>query len=72
ILEKLYHPKHIVIGNELVKLSSIQLSLGDRSSAMDSIIRLYEVITLYYGSHASKIFPYLESLQKEVSKLDEE
>ncbi|PIA59746.1 hypothetical protein AQUCO_00400563v1 [Aquilegia coerulea] len=72
ILEKLYHPKHIVIGNELVKLSSIELSLGDRSNAMDNIIRLCEVFTLYYGSHAPKIFPYLESLQKEASKLDEE
>ncbi|KAI5349160.1 hypothetical protein L3X38_002047 [Prunus dulcis] len=29
ILEKLYNPNHIVIGYELVKLSSIQLSLGE-------------------------------------------
>ncbi|KAG2730683.1 hypothetical protein I3760_01G305700 [Carya illinoinensis] len=32
ILEKLYGPNHIVIGYELVKLSSIQLSMGDRGA----------------------------------------
>ncbi|BFG23033.1 hypothetical protein CerSpe_093070 [Prunus speciosa] len=38
ILEKLYNPNHIVIGCEHVKLSSIQLSLGD-CAAVDSINR---------------------------------
>nr|GME07068.1 SET and MYND domain-containing protein 4 isoform X1 [Ipomoea batatas] len=33
ILEKLYDPNHIVIGNELIKLGSIQLQLGNRDAA---------------------------------------
>ncbi|KAF6172693.1 hypothetical protein GIB67_042016 [Kingdonia uniflora] len=62
ILGKLYHEKHIVIANELVKLSSIQLSLGDRASAVENINRLKEIFSLYYGSHAAKIVPFLGSL----------
>ncbi|XP_010278902.1 PREDICTED: SET and MYND domain-containing protein 4 isoform X2 [Nelumbo nucifera] len=68
ILEKLYSTNHIVIGNELVKLASIQLSLGD-STVMDSINQLDEIFSLYYGSHSARIFPYLESLKREASKL---
>ncbi|KAH0979292.1 hypothetical protein GBA52_006469 [Prunus armeniaca] len=63
ILEKLYNPNHIVIGYELVKLSSIQLSLGD-SGAVDSINRLCDIFSCYYGSHTYKIFPYLQFLKR--------
>ncbi|GAV70275.1 TPR_1 domain-containing protein/TPR_10 domain-containing protein/TPR_11 domain-containing protein [Cephalotus follicularis] len=68
ILEKLYDPNHVVIGYELVKLSSIQLSLGD-SSVVDSIDRLSAIFSRYYGSHVDIVFPYLQSLQKEGCKL---
>ncbi|XP_008234145.1 PREDICTED: SET and MYND domain-containing protein 4 [Prunus mume] len=63
ILEKLYNPNHIVIGYELVKLSSIQLSLGD-CAAVDSINRLCDIFSCYYGSHTYKIFPYLQFLKR--------
>ncbi|OMO89946.1 Zinc finger, MYND-type [Corchorus olitorius] len=64
ILEKLYGPNHIVIGYELVKLSSIQLSLGDFTAA-DSINRLNLIFSRYYGQHAGIIFPYLHFLKRE-------
>ncbi|KAK9153387.1 hypothetical protein Sjap_000867 [Stephania japonica] len=69
ILEKLYHPKHIVIGNELVKLASIQLCTNDHISASDSINRLSVIFRLYYGSHATRMFPYLDSVKKDAAKL---
>ncbi|KAK9128247.1 hypothetical protein Syun_017044 [Stephania yunnanensis] len=69
ILEKLYHPKHIVIGNELVKLASIQLCTSDHISALNTIDRLNVIFQLYYGSHAMRIFPYLDSLKKDAAKL---
>ncbi|KAI3963892.1 hypothetical protein MKW92_003748 [Papaver armeniacum] len=69
ILEKLYNPNHIVIGNELVKLASLQQCLGDNTSALDSINRLDAIFSLYYGSHAAKVVPYLNSLKQEASKL---
>ncbi|OVA17151.1 SET domain [Macleaya cordata] len=69
ILEKLYHTNHIVIGNELVKLTSIQQCLGDCTSAMDSINRLDAIFSLYYGTHAAKVIPYLNSLKSEAGKL---
>ncbi|ONI27939.1 hypothetical protein PRUPE_1G112300 [Prunus persica] len=50
ILEKLYNHNHIVIGYELVKLSSIQLSLGD-CAAVDSINRPCDIFSCYYGSY---------------------
>ncbi|GMP23768.1 hypothetical protein CsSME_00001245 [Camellia sinensis var. sinensis] len=68
ILEKLYGPDHIAIGNELVKLSSIQLSLGDQS-AMDCLNRVAVIFSRYYGSHANTIFPYLQGLEREAHKL---
>ncbi|KAL5569695.1 hypothetical protein UlMin_026270 [Ulmus minor] len=67
ILEKLYHPNHIVIGHELAKLSSIQLSLDD-STALDNINRLSNIFSCYYGSHAHTIFPLLQFLQIESRK----
>ncbi|KAL5225736.1 hypothetical protein ABZP36_012375 [Zizania latifolia] len=33
ILEKLYHPNHIIIAHKLIKVVSIDLSLGDGASA---------------------------------------
>lgn len=69
ILEKLYHSKHIVIGHELMKLASIQLSLGDRTTARHNIKRLEAIFSLYYGSHVSEIFPYIEDLRREVDNL---
>ncbi|XP_077223586.1 tetratricopeptide repeat (TPR)-like superfamily protein isoform X2 [Tasmannia lanceolata] len=69
ILEKLYHKDHIVIGNELMKLASIQLSLHDLPAALSSINRLDAIFSLYYGSHAARLFPYLENLRREANKL---
>lgn len=68
ILEKLYGSNHIVIGYELMKLSSIQLSLGD-TAAMKSISRLAAIFSWYYGPHADMMFPYLGSLKRETCKL---
>ncbi|XP_052180260.1 uncharacterized protein LOC127793547 isoform X2 [Diospyros lotus] len=59
ILEKLYGPDHVALGNELVKLVSIQQLLGDESAA-DSIHRMETIFCRYYGSHANRIFPYLQ------------
>ncbi|CAA7403383.1 unnamed protein product [Spirodela intermedia] len=63
ILEKLYHDSHIAIGNELVKLASLQLSLGDHAAASDSVGRLEGIFSLYYGPHAGQIYHFLESLR---------
>ncbi|XP_057482812.1 uncharacterized protein LOC130769627 isoform X1 [Actinidia eriantha] len=68
ILEKLYGPGHVAIGNELIKLSSIQLSLGDRI-AVDSINWLDVIFSQYYGSHVNTVYPYLQSLKREAYKL---
>ena len=68
ILKKLYGPGHIAIGNELIKLSSIQLSLGDRI-AVDSINWVDVIFSQYYGSHVNTVYPYLQSLKREAHKL---
>ncbi|KAK1260971.1 hypothetical protein QJS04_geneDACA001961 [Acorus gramineus] len=68
ILEKIYHPNHIAIGNELVKLTSIQLLLGDHDSTLDNVNRLDAIFSLHYGAHATKIFPYLESIKRECDR----
>uniref|UniRef100_A0A5B7BBN2 Putative SET and MYND domain-containing protein 4 isoform X1 n=1 Tax=Davidia involucrata TaxID=16924 RepID=A0A5B7BBN2_DAVIN len=68
ILEKLYDPNHIVIGNELVKLSSIQRTL-DECTAKETINRVAAIVSRYYGSQADMIFPYLQSLKREAHKL---
>ncbi|PON71106.1 N-terminal acetyltransferase A, auxiliary subunit [Parasponia andersonii] len=68
ILEKLYTRDHIVIGHELVKLSSMQLALRD-STAIDTVNRLDKIFSCYYGSHAKTIFPHLQLLQEETQKL---
>ncbi|XP_073296910.1 uncharacterized protein [Primulina huaijiensis] len=63
ILEKLYGKDHIVIANELIKLVSIQLSMGHESAA-DNANRLVKIFSRYYGSHADIIFPHLTYLKK--------
>ncbi|CAI8598663.1 unnamed protein product [Vicia faba] len=65
ILEKLYDPDDIVIAYELVKLSSVQLSLGD-DSAVNSISRIGAIFSRYYGLHADLVFPYLQYLRREI------
>lgn len=64
----LYGNDHIAIGHELIKLSTIQLSLGDPSAA-DTINRLGLIFLRYYGSHADFIFPYLQTLKREANNL---
>ncbi|KAK7410797.1 hypothetical protein VNO78_01894 [Psophocarpus tetragonolobus] len=70
ILEKLYETDDIVIAYELVKLSSIQLSLDD-GTAMASISRIDDIFSRYYGLHADLIFPYLQYLRREIKKFSE-
>ncbi|XP_043706247.1 SET and MYND domain-containing protein 4 isoform X2 [Telopea speciosissima] len=67
ILEKLYTTNHIVIGNELVKLATIQLSLGE-STVVEIINRLDKIFSMHYGPHATRLFPYLQTLKGESSK----
>ncbi|CAK7343412.1 unnamed protein product [Dovyalis caffra] len=62
ILETLYDPDHIVIGYELVKLASIQLSLDD-PAAVDSINHLGVIFERYFGPHVDSIVPYLRCLK---------
>ncbi|KAF7816585.1 SET and MYND domain-containing protein 4 [Senna tora] len=64
ILEKLYDPDDIVIAHEIVKLCSIQISMGDKT-ALDSISRICDIFSRYYGPHAHVVFPYLQYLRKE-------
>ncbi|KAG8633611.1 hypothetical protein MANES_18G121600v8 [Manihot esculenta] len=71
ILEMLYGSDHIAVGHELIKLSTIQLSLGDPSAA-DTINRLGLIFLRYYGSHADFIFPYLQTLKREANNLTQE
>ncbi|KAJ1387499.1 Tetratricopeptide-like helical domain superfamily [Sesbania bispinosa] len=65
ILEKLYDPDDIVIAYELVKLSSIQLSLDD-VTVVDSISRIGDIFSCYYGLHANLVFPCLQYLRREI------
>ncbi|CAN6298856.1 unnamed protein product [Urochloa humidicola] len=66
ILEKLYHPKHIAIAHERIKLVSILLSQGDRASAAVAFARAEAIFSLYYGSHMEKILAYLGALKRAV------
>ncbi|XP_057949385.1 uncharacterized protein LOC131144640 isoform X3 [Malania oleifera] len=68
ILERLYGPNDITIGYELVKLASIQLSMGD-STASVSVDRMSEIFSCFYGSHADTMFPYLQHLKEETCRL---
>ncbi|XP_038895096.1 SET and MYND domain-containing protein 4 isoform X3 [Benincasa hispida] len=67
ILEKLYGENHIAIGNELLKLSSILISVGDHN-AVDCIKRLSKIFRCYYGSHVNTMFPFLNILKEETLK----
>ncbi|XP_020870414.1 SET and MYND domain-containing protein 4 isoform X2 [Arabidopsis lyrata subsp. lyrata] len=68
ILKKLYEDEHVVIGNEMVKLASIQLALGDSSGAWDTTKRLSKIFSKYYGSHAETLFSDLPCLKQEAVK----
>lgn len=68
ILEKHYGPDHVAIANELVKLASIQLSLGDQS-AVEISNRVDAIFLQYYGSHANTIFPFLQDLKTQAREL---
>ncbi|KAG6418529.1 hypothetical protein SASPL_120733 [Salvia splendens] len=64
ILEKLYGERHIAIGNELIKLASIQFSMGQEISS-DYTTRIVAIFSRYYGSHAEIMFPYVRYLKKQ-------
>ncbi|KAJ9545735.1 hypothetical protein OSB04_025442 [Centaurea solstitialis] len=63
ILEKLYGKDNIVIGNELVKLASIQLSFGD-PAVEQTINMINSIFSQHYGSHVSIMFPHLKFLKR--------
>ncbi|CAN8290187.1 unnamed protein product [Cochlearia groenlandica] len=68
ILKKLYENEHVVIGNEMVKLASIQLATGDSNGAWDTTKRLSQIFSKYYGSHAETLVSYLPCLKQEAAK----
>ncbi|XP_006662498.1 SET and MYND domain-containing protein 4 [Oryza brachyantha] len=68
ILEKLYHTKHIIIAHELIKLVSIELSMGDSASAAASFAQAEAIFSLYYGPDVKKIFPYVDVLRRNVGE----
>ncbi|CAN1301405.1 RNA polymerase II-associated protein 3 [Linum perenne] len=63
ILEVLYGGDHIVIGYELIKLASIQLSLNDPQVG-NTTERLERIFHRYLGMHADLVFPFLGALKK--------
>ncbi|XP_052134968.1 uncharacterized protein LOC127753521 [Oryza glaberrima] len=68
ILEKLYHPRHIIIAHELIKLVSIELSMGDGASAAAAFARADAIFSLYYGPDVERILPYVDVLRRTVSE----
>lgn len=68
ILEKLYHPRHIIIAHELIKLVSIELSMGDGASAAAAFARADAIFSLYYGPDVKRILPYVDALRRTVSE----
>ncbi|KAJ8433868.1 hypothetical protein Cgig2_032079 [Carnegiea gigantea] len=68
ILKKIFYSGHIALGNELVKLSSIQLALGDPAAA-DTIHEIDAIFSKHYGKHAEVLFPYLQHLKREAHRL---
>ncbi|KAG8092200.1 hypothetical protein GUJ93_ZPchr0012g19186 [Zizania palustris] len=68
ILEKLYHPNHIIIAHELIKLVSIDLSLGDGASTSAALARAEAIFLLYYGPDVKRILPYVGVLRRTVSE----
>uniref|UniRef100_A0A0E0H4T7 SET domain-containing protein n=1 Tax=Oryza nivara TaxID=4536 RepID=A0A0E0H4T7_ORYNI len=67
ILEKLYHPRHIIIAHELIKLVSIELSMGDGARAAAAFARADAIFLLYYGPDVKRILPYVDALRRTVS-----
>ncbi|KAK9075393.1 hypothetical protein SSX86_003716 [Deinandra increscens subsp. villosa] len=63
ILEKLYGGDHIVIGNEMVKLASIQLCLGE-DAFEESRNRINSIFSRHYGSHVDAMFPHIRFLKR--------
>ncbi|EPS62414.1 hypothetical protein M569_12375, partial [Genlisea aurea] len=59
ILEALHGKDHIIVGNELIKLSSVQHFVGPAASAAESISRLRAIFSRHYGSHANLLLPHL-------------
>ncbi|XP_074286472.1 uncharacterized protein LOC141611756 isoform X2 [Silene latifolia] len=68
ILKKIYGDGHIALGNELMKLSSLQLAINDTHAA-DTVNQMDTIFSNYYGRHADRMFPYLEHLKGEVHSL---
>ncbi|EOA39695.1 hypothetical protein CARUB_v10008336mg [Capsella rubella] len=68
ILKRLYEDEHVVIGNEMVKLASIQLASGDSSGAWNTTKKFSKIFSKYYGSHAETLFSYLPCLKQEAAK----
>uniref|UniRef100_A0A0E0M9H1 SET domain-containing protein n=1 Tax=Oryza punctata TaxID=4537 RepID=A0A0E0M9H1_ORYPU len=68
ILEKLYHPRHIIIAHELIKLVSIELSMGDGASAAAAFARADAIFSLYYGPDVKRILSYVDALRRTVSE----
>ncbi|CAH8355007.1 unnamed protein product [Eruca vesicaria subsp. sativa] len=68
ILKRLYGDEHVVIGNEMVKLASIQLASGDSCGAWETTKRLSQIFSKYYGSHAETLFAYLSCLKLEAAQ----
>ncbi|KAL8552408.1 hypothetical protein ACS0TY_001195 [Phlomoides rotata] len=65
ILETLYGRNHIAIGNELIKVASIQVSMGQNIPA-ENTRRMVAIFSRYYGCHAEIIFPYFRYLKTQV------
>ncbi|KAF8116368.1 hypothetical protein N665_0019s0046 [Sinapis alba] len=63
ILKRLYGNEHVVIGNEMVKLASI-----NSSGAWETTKRLSQIFSKYYGSHAETRFSYFSCLKLEDAK----
>ncbi|CAN0899779.1 Histone-lysine N-methyltransferase ASHR1 [Linum grandiflorum] len=64
ILEVVYGGNHIVIGYELIKLASIQLSMND-PQVRDTLKRLESIFHRYFGRDADLVFPFLDALRKQ-------
>ncbi|KAK9741887.1 hypothetical protein RND81_03G135700 [Saponaria officinalis] len=62
ILKKIYGKGHIAVGNELLKLSSLQLAIADAGAA-DTVNQMDTIFSKYYGRHAHGMFPYLKHLK---------
>lgn len=64
-MKKLYEEEHVVIGNEMVKLASIQFASGDSNGAWDTTKRMSQIFSKYYGSHAETLLSYLPCVKQD-------